>query len=396
MYSQGYRINFHPEDGEKIITQTGGFFLKAFPKQAEIYIDDKFKDKTDFFFGSALIENLLPKKYKITVKKEDYHSWEKSFEIKEKEVIDAKTVILFPEDIGLKVLVKNVEKFWPSADGKSLILMEKNQDNWSLKLYDLNKNVKSLLINDSNISQPPIDLISLETTKDSKDIYLTVGAEEEEKNFILKMDKTPPQIIRTKTATTSEDIITAQSINNDKYYLDISGYVFKNEEKLNQTPFKIKQETPYNIYAFSDFVFLQEDKTLYKFNQELKLFEKFFEGIQGLESSPDKRKLAYFSDNEIWILFLKDNQDQPFEKSGDKIFLIRFSEKINSCFWLNSNYLIFDVNGTIKISETDNRDKINIIDLTKIKNPDFFWNKNDNKLYILDENNLYSSEPLLP
>jgi hypothetical protein len=396
MYSQGYRINFHPAAGENIITQTGGFFLKAFPKQAEIYIDDKFKDKTDFFFGSALIENLLPKKYKITVKKENYHSWEKTFEIKEKEVVDAKTVTLFPEDIGSKVLINNVEKFWPSADGKSLILMEKNGENWSLKLYDLNKNVKSHLINDSDISQPPIDLINLETTKDSKDVYLTVGADEEEKNFTLKTDKTPVQITRTKTATTSKNTVTALTINNDNYYLDILGYVFKNEEKINQTPFKIKQETPYNIYAFSDFVFLQEDKTLYGFNPESKSFEKFFEGIQGLESSPDSRKLVYFSGNEIWILFLKDNQDQPFEKSGDKVFLIRFSEKINSCFWLNSNYLIFDVNGTIKISETDNRDKINIIDLTEIKNPDFFWNKNDNKLYILNENNLYSSEPLLP
>jgi len=57
-YSQGYRFDF---DSKKI-TQTGGLFLKVFPKSAEIYLDGKLKKKTDFFFGSILIENLLPKK----------------------------------------------------------------------------------------------------------------------------------------------------------------------------------------------------------------------------------------------------------------------------------------------------------------------------------------------
>ena len=60
-YSQGYRFDI---DSKKI-TQTGGLFLKIEPKQVEIYINGKLKKKTDFFFGSALIENLLPRKYKI-------------------------------------------------------------------------------------------------------------------------------------------------------------------------------------------------------------------------------------------------------------------------------------------------------------------------------------------
>ena len=73
LYSQGYRLDFE----NKKLTQTGGFFLKAEPKQVEIYIDGKLVKKTDFFFGSALIENLLPKRYKIEIKKEGYHPWEK-------------------------------------------------------------------------------------------------------------------------------------------------------------------------------------------------------------------------------------------------------------------------------------------------------------------------------
>lgn len=73
LYSQGYRIDFE----NKKITQTGGLFLKISPKQADIYLNGKLSRKTDFFFGSALIENLLPKKYKLEIKKTGYQSWKK-------------------------------------------------------------------------------------------------------------------------------------------------------------------------------------------------------------------------------------------------------------------------------------------------------------------------------
>ena len=58
LYSQGYRLDFE----NKKFTQTGGIFLKILPKQVEVYLDGKLRDKTDFFFGSILIEDLLPKK----------------------------------------------------------------------------------------------------------------------------------------------------------------------------------------------------------------------------------------------------------------------------------------------------------------------------------------------
>jgi len=74
LYSQGYRIDF---DNKKI-SRTGGLFLKIEPKQVEIYLDGKLTEKTDFFFGSVLIENLLPKKYEIEIKKPEFATWEKT------------------------------------------------------------------------------------------------------------------------------------------------------------------------------------------------------------------------------------------------------------------------------------------------------------------------------
>ena len=131
-------------------------------------------------------------------------------------------------------------------------------------------------------------------------------------------------------------------------------------------------------------------------NSDSNSFEKFFEGIQSSKISPDYKKLVYFSNYEIWILFLEEKLDQPQKKTGEKLFLMRLSETIKNVFWLNPNYLIFNGGDKIKIAEIDDRDKINVIDLAEIKNPplkqaEIFFNQTNKKLYILSEGNLLVS-----
>ena len=141
---------------------------------------------------------------------------------------------------------------------------------------------------------------------------------------------------------------------------------------------------------------MRENKALYQFNPDSKSFEKFFEEIKGLKISPDNKKIVYFSDNEIWVLFLEDMNGQPKRKAGEKLFLIRLSKEIKDCSWLNSNYLIFNIENKLKIAEIDDRDRINIVEITEFENPKMFWNQFDKKLYLLSEENIYQSEKLLP
>ncbi len=390
-YSQGYRLDFE----NKKFSQTGGLFLKILPKQVEVYLDGELKEKTDFFFGSILIENLLPKKYKIEIKKEGYYLWEKTLEIKEKEVTEAKNVILFPEDLNLTILFKGIENFWFSPDQRKLILKEGNEKSWALKLYELDKGVKSHLITERDIWPVEADLLDLKFSEDSKEISLEVGAAEQIKYFTLALNKTPPTLVESEPPLPPfENVVTYQEVNNDIYYLDSFGQLFKNENKLTETPFPIKQETEYALTVFQNSIFLRENEILYQLNFNLKSFEKIFEGIQNLKISPDVKKLVYSSDYEIWILFLEDGY--PEKKAGNKIFLMRHSKKIRDCLWLNSHYFVFNVGDIIKISEVDERNKINVIDIGELKNPRIFWNKVGKKLYILSEGNLFRSRTLLP
>ncbi len=393
-YSQGYRFDFDPPGGGKKISQTGGFFLNILPKQSEIYLDGKLVKKTDFFFGSALSDNLLPKKYKIEVKKDGFFPWEKNLEIKEKQVTDAKNIILFPKNPEFNLLTKGIQSFWFSPNGKKIILKEIEENVWDLKLYDLEKMIKSHLIEETDIFAKGVDLLNLEFSDNSKEIYLNTGMKEQKKNFILKIDEFQPVLTEKEIIPLSENIIAFEIFNNNNYYLDISGNLYKNETKLSAIPFPIKKETGYTLKVFQNFLFLQENEILYLFDQNTKSFDKFFEKILGLKISPDLQKIVYFSESEIWLL-----------SDDEKIFLFRLSEKIRDCFWLNSNYLIFSTENSIKITEIDERDRINIVDLPEFENSSknsvstestIFWNKHDKKLYVLKENSLYQSDNLLP
>ncbi len=193
-----------------------------------------------------------------------------------------------------------------------------------------------------------------------------------------------------------EDTVTSQVFNGENYYLDNSGHLFKNGEKLTEKPFPIKAETEYKLNIFPENIFLRENKTLYLFSPNSKSFEKFFENASLLKISPDNKKMVLISDYEIWILFLKEITSQPQRKAGEQLFLVRLSEKIGDCFWLNSDYLIFNAANKIKIAEIDDRDKTNIADVAEFESPEIFWNQVDKKLYILSGENLSQSGKLLP
>jgi len=92
---------------------------------------------------------------------------------------------------------------------------------------------------------------------------------------------------------------------------------------------------------------------------------------------------------------VKEIANQPKRKTGEQLFLIRLSEKIGNCLWLNSEYLIFNAGNKIKIAEIDDRDRINIVDISEDEGPEIFFSQNSKKIYIFSNGSLYASETLL-
>lgn len=439
-YSLGYRLDYH----KRKITQIGAFYFKVSPKSVQIYINDKPKKKTDVFFGGALIDNLFPKKYQVEIKKEGYFSWKKTLEVTEKQVTEAKSIVLIPQRPRFTILAKNVEDFFFSPDEKKVILKEQEEDGFSLSVFDLERNVKSHLIKEGNFPGKKAVLEDLKFSPDSKNIFLKVGLKEKKGYFLLNLeepfnlfsldflegdfknfsfDPTDPQKIffikempkgkfsvlyqgelREKKISLFPitNLITYQVSNENIFWLSPDGHLLKsdldgkNQQIISLEPLTLKQDVEYQLHLKLPIIFLKEGNTLYLFNQDLREFQKFFESLKDLSYSPDSKKMAYFSQSEIWILFLEKIDSQPQKERLEQLFLARFSEKIDRLFWYTSHYLIFNVGNIIKVSEIDERDRVNIYDLAEFEKPKIFWNKNFKKLFILSQGNLFSSEKLIP
>jgi len=434
-YSQGYRLDL----GNKRVTQTGAFYFKVLPKGAQVYLDGQPKKKTDFLFGAAFIENLLPKRYNVQIKKDGYFTWEKTLEIKERQVTEAKNVVLIPQSPAFGILTKNAADFFFTPDEKKIILKEIKETGWELKLYDLKNNIKSHLMKSTDIAKNEVELFDVMFSSDSKRVLLKVGLGENLKYYLFDLDKTPAVLSSldflgkgvedvvfnpkdsqklyflkerklaeadlTKKAvspTLLDNIFAWKIFDASFYYLEKSGYLFKTDfsftprEKINSLPFPLKEETEYEIDIFPHLFFLKDNEDLYFLNIEAKGFEKIFNKVKAIKESPDSKKIVCFTDSEIWILFLEKEEGQPQKSAGEKLFLTRLSEKIGDVFWFGSHYLIFNSEDKIKISEIDERDKINIYDLTEFKTPEIYFNQTDKKLYLLSEGNFFSSEKIIP
>ncbi|KPJ54944.1 hypothetical protein AMJ47_02645 [Parcubacteria bacterium DG_72] len=445
IYSLGWRFDWET----KKLIQPGMFYFKAWPRNCQIYINNELKKKTDIFFGSVLIENLMPANYEVRVIKEGYHPWEKNLAITKREVTEAKNITLIPQNPGPTLVSNNIEKFFFSPNKELILVKEANpaagkEQEWSLKIIETKQNIKSHLISQEDLKIGALDLlgkleeielVDLTFSEDSKKVILTLGAKERLYYFILDINtaniipidflKINPEklffhtqdqnkiLILSDSELREVDIAQKQTTEplikgivylyidkRDIYYLTKEGFIFKtsnlgqNQERINIMPLEIKQESKYELQTLNNNIFLKEDSSLYLFLYDNMSFEKLIDPSTAVKVSGDSKKIAYFNNHEIWVMFLEKKYEQPQKEPKDKVFINRFSENIKDLFWYTDHYLIFSLEDKIKVAEIDERDKINIVDLAEFKEPQiFFANK---KLYLLSENNLYASPELTP
>lgn len=329
-----YSLGYRIDFEQKKLVITGGIYVRALPLGSDVIVDSKISNRTSLLSPTVFVQNLLPKQHSILIKKDGYYDYKKNLEVKEKEVVRLERVILFKEKIPFEILTDKTS---------SPFLIKESEKLFIIKNGDLYKNSP------------------------------------EKASAILKK------------------ILSFETSGNNIIWLSLDGFLYsssqdgKTTDKLSKTPLKINKNSSYKFTIISQNIFLFENNNLLLFNQKTKTFETFYAPVKDLKISPDGQKILYYNDNEIIYSYL--NADNP-----EKVFLNRFSEKIGDCFWLNDNYLIFNLAGKIVISEIDNRDSINTITLPQTLSPNdkIFLNQQDKKLYILTKDNTLVSERLIP
>jgi len=384
------------------------------PKQADIYINGNLNEQTDFFFGSSLVENLLPRKYDVEIKKSGYQPWSKKLEVKEKEVTEARNILLLPAKLGFSSAEQNIDGILVSPDRTKLALRGQTADGWNLRLYDLKEGVTAKLADQGDFSAKDAVLSGWEWSNDSKTLKLPVTADGKTINYAIATNKSPATITKItgneSENSTSTEPLALKISDGTEYDLAQDGYIYKKSaagkpEKITGAKMETESALKYDLWVLGGYYFVKKGTELYALVPGSNEFKKIFDSLTSeLELSPDGKKIVYASDSEIWIFFLDDKIDQPAARAGDKQFVIRLSEKITDCRWLNSDYLIFIAGQTIKAAETDTRDRVNIYDLAKINDVTektdmaegarLFWDSTNNIAYLFGNKSLYRSEPV--
>jgi hypothetical protein len=352
LYSQGYRININAKEGEKILTSTGGIFVKTLPKQVDVYLNGKLAEKTDFLFGSVLLENLLPGKYDVEISKEGYATWKKTLIVKEREVTEAKGIVLFPSEIGFNLISKDAQRIWATPDQR-IIIRKETSDGWILNLYDPRLETEINLLKEKDIYSKGVELKGITFSTTSQDVILNTMILDKERYFSFNLN-------------------------------DVKGTI-ENIEKPAVSP----EEHIYGNYAF------RYDNETLSFEDADSKTQEIADSVKGIRFSPDGRKLLFFTNNEISVFFL-ENAIVPRKDAGDVMTLMVSQDAIEDCLWLNSDYIAIATENEILISELDNRDSLQQLTLVTTKNPEIIWSDATKRLYYTNKEGLLASDLLLP
>lgn len=121
----------------------------------------------------------------------------------------------------------------------------------------------------------------------------------------------------------------------------------------------------------SGFVLDSRNKKLFRsIDQEL---VEIAENVDGFRLSENENKIAWWNKNEIWIMWLNDQNFQPFHKKGEKELVTRFLIPIQNATWFRGeNHIILELEqkdskgrlySIYRIIEIDKRGGVNIIEL---------------------------------
>ena len=401
-YCLGYRIDFLG----KGVVKTGALYLKTAPKQVQIFLNDKIKVKTDFFFGTALIENLLPQDYRVKIEKQNYQDWEKTLTIKEGRATEAKNIALVPEKLDLEILNENVLDFWFSPNNQKVILKEKIfdeqniEEGWNLKLIDTESKIKTPIFAVSKQKEknnPPLPpeqirkesskayfeqegiLLNLEWSKNSKKALLKINLDSQEQYFLFDLETMPVKIEMLEFLKDGGLIPLFHPDNDQKLVLEE-----KNEQGLiTLWESNLKGELSQKIiggavsFAISNknIIWLDQNGSLQKSNTQGQTQTM---SLTPLDTKETNNYEIIMLDSDIFALKNKtlwffDSNNRIFKTIGDNVngFVISPNKK-KLCFWNDFQSEIFFFEEETSQPLRKKESKILLIRFSQ-KIQDFFW-----------------------
>jgi len=401
LYASGFRYNF--DIG--MIEKTGAFYIKSYPRNAEIYINDlKSKHKTP-----KQITNLAPGTYTLKITKNNYTPWQKKLSVYSGETTFVEDVVLFLEnqektELGsgsVEFLInKNKDKYAYLDEQNRLFITDVNQDknfliftlgqaynlvDWSLDNQFLLIKKEELYytfdLNQKEIQWLPLSAIEkiIWDNKESNIIWYT--KDEKIFRYNTQIVNHQPQPIDFDSEKTINDFALFNDYLIIQYTNNKNNYV----EQLNKNNLSPVQTISDVNLGKLDVLMADERHLLFTIGSTLYIQNIYQEPVLIPITKADlhDNNLLLTNGYEIVLYNYKESQQQLIDRS---------SQIVSDILWHpNGSYFISEVNEKTKITEVDGRDQRNSVEL--LDDPwkkMYLFNKKGDKLFILTpEENFY-------
>ena len=401
-YSFGYRYNFEKSRIEK----TGVFFIKSYPKNASIYLNDKLqKRKTP-----TQINRLLANNYNLRVEKEGYYSWSKNLPIYPQTTTFAEDITLFKKGLKPNLMIEgNFSEIKPALNLQKMILVENLNPGSNLIYHNLLSNKNTSLTSSKNLLKTSSWCNSNNKiiVKDGND-YLIINVESGNVDSLLNLTKNyfinvqcdfyndnvfyalqnkklyEIDLVQRKITKLTDDIVLSFTSWKSKIiYIALvdNKYILKSLSGENSTELLVMPTSLDYTFIQSNQNYLaildKDEKIVYiidpEANQPYKTIIKQVNDLAWYD-----KQFIYWNEFELWAYY---------PESQESIFIERASTPIQNAFWHSAfTYVFGQINNILKVYELDGRDSRNvheILTLTDDTKDNIFVNKKGDKLYWL-------------
>ncbi|PJA94062.1 MAG: hypothetical protein CO133_00765 [Candidatus Komeilibacteria bacterium CG_4_9_14_3_um_filter_37_5] len=403
LYGQGYNFNL----AKQRIEQTGIIYLKTYPRSTQIYLNNKLIANSTPYH----IKRLPVGDYEITIKKDGYHSWQKKITVVAGMTTFIEDIVLYTDNAPREFSNFQLQSYFVSSANNLLMLTIKD-NSYQLLYFDLNfnqlKKIKSwdlankiellawspnerkyIYRENNKFYWTSID--GLTTSKDISNnksylvnftwhefadnkIYSTINNQVKLLDLNLnRLESISSQASQVITDHNKSYILTAAD-NKFKSVLTELGIDVEHDRII--LPFTSEVTVIKNgpVLSFID----QANNFLYLIDTPIKKTLANYKLIPYVKAAqwyaPQQDKILYWNDNEIQIYYWHKKQYQN---------VFRSSAVIKNANWHpNGSYIFFYENNTIRLTELDERDFKNTIDLVQDNNIDrFFVNNKGDVIY---------------
>jgi len=424
LYSQGYRFNQY----QGIFIHSGSITVKSTPSSPSIYLNGELQPsgRLDMINNSTTLNGLRPGTYNIKVTADGYGDWEKNVEVHSGVSTEFWNVLLPQKEYSPKELnAEGTQRYFPSPFGKKVAYFKKNGENleiWSLDLktneptlifskpelefsndqlenaeWDSNEQLliapvrsngqKDFLVLDSENIQAPIVLSELTSLSDIDHARWSPNDQEAIFFTALPKDSSMQNLFRIDLGTKNMEIVS----DNVKAY-DLSGktiYCLKQSDIIYKTDLNGKGEKQITFEAipfsqesqqsrlivydeYRQVVISESGEFFVHNNAATDTLKKIGNDIRGAQFSDDGKKLLYWNNNEIEVMYLRAWDVQPRRSENETQQIIRFSTPIKDVFWYRDyEHIFFSTQHKSKIIELDPRDHRSVFDIWEYNSENF-------------------------